>query len=36
MKKTVFAVVGIVGFSGVLATQQAFADDINVNYSSIG
>ena len=25
MKKTVLAVVGIVGFSGVLATQQAFA-----------
>lgn len=34
MKKTVLAVVGIVGFSGVLATQQAFAEDINVNYTS--
>ncbi len=36
MKKTVLAVVGIVGFSGVLATQQAFAEDINVNYTSNG
>ena len=26
----------IVGFSGVLATQQAFAEDINVNYTSNG
>lgn len=34
--KTVLAVVGIVGFSGVLATQQAFAEDINVNYTSNG
>lgn len=36
MKKTVLAVVGIVGFSGVLTTQQAFAEDINVNYTSNG
>ncbi len=35
-EKTVLAVVGIVGFSGVLATQQAFAEDINVNYTSNG